>query len=123
MQVTKRQAEFYTVILVLCIIVGAAIMLVDYGIKAAILEESNRLRRAIESWENGRSAEKTATGRADNDATVDGPISPDLLVDNTPGMEAGNVPSGATESVHNSTNGRAKSRRPTRPRGISSGDK
>jgi hypothetical protein len=102
MEMSKRQAEFWVMILVLCIITAAVIMLVDFGIKAAILEESTRLRLAIEEQEVRRSGQKPsrtdASGVA-NDSPNHPPIPSDVLVVDSAGMEAGNVPNGATDST------------------------
>lgn len=90
MEMTRRQAEFWTLIIGICTVVSIAVLLLDFGIKAAILEESTRLRIAIEdeARKNGRQSKETNTGRIDNDDSVDGPIPDDLLVVDSTGMEA-----------------------------------
>jgi hypothetical protein len=89
MQLTKRQMEFWTLILVLCIGTAVVVLLLDFGIKAAILEESTRLRLRIEEWErqNGRNPESTNEGGNGNDALDNPPLPSDVLVVDTARME------------------------------------
>ena len=125
MELSKKQIEFYTAILVLCIIFAVAITLVDYGIKASILEQSNKLRLDIEEWENriGRKpAGANEVGNSD-DTTNDYPLPSDVLVVNPPGMEAGNGATGHTPKADNTAKNGPKPSRPTRARTIPNGDK
>jgi hypothetical protein len=125
MEMTKKQVEFYTAILVLCIIFAVAITLVDYGIKASILEQSNGLRLRIEEWEqnNGRKSAGTNEVRTNNDPDNNAPIPSDVLVVNPPGMEAGNDTTGHTATASNSRAQRSKSGRSASSRTIQNGDK
>ena len=122
MQMTKKQAEFWVALLVLCIIVAVAVLLVDFGIKAAILEESNKLRLTIEGIERGQSAGGAAQDRADNNTSNDATISSDVLVGDTPGMEAGSADNPATVNGQSQATRRPKPRRPARNREVQSGD-
>lgn len=45
---SKKQAEFFAFLILICTVTAAFILLIDFQIKGAILEESNRLRRIIE---------------------------------------------------------------------------
>lgn len=45
---SKKQAEFFALLILICTVTAAFILLIDFQIKGAILEESNRMRRAIE---------------------------------------------------------------------------
>lgn len=56
MQMSKKQAEFFTVLILICTVTAAAILLIDFQIKGAILEESNRLRKIIEGHYGQRPA-------------------------------------------------------------------
>lgn len=125
MELSKKQVEFYTAILVLCIIFAVAITLVDYGIKASILEQSNNLRLRIEEWErdNGRKPAGANEIRATNDAPNDTPFPSDVLLVNPPGMETGNGAQGHTAKARNTSSTRSKSRRPASNRTIPNGDK
>lgn len=75
-----KKTEFWAVVLIVCLVVSVAVMLVDFGIKSAILEESNRLRRVIEEHQIGqRTAAATQAGTS-HDGSVDYPFPSDLLV-------------------------------------------
>lgn len=123
MDINKRQAEFWATLIIICTVVAIAVLLLDFGIKAAILEESTRLRLKIEEWEIGRKHQETNASGVGDDATVNSPIPGSLLVEHSPGMEAGNATEGATATATASDNGRPKSGRTSRNRKISDGDK
>lgn len=112
MDMNKKQLEFFTVLLGIILAASVLILLVDFGIKASILEESTRLRLKIEEWQNGRSGTQANTSRVGNDFADDASISIPVLVDQPTGMETANVPNGVAET---STNSRAR-RRP-KPKG------
>lgn len=125
MEMSKKQAEFWVALIVLCTIFAVAILLVDFGIKSAILEESNRLRIKIEDWEraNGRkSAGTNEVGNA-NDASDNYPLPSDVLVVDTSRLEAGNGDARNTTKARNTSTNGAKSSRPARNRTIPNGDK
>ncbi len=91
MELSKRQAQFYTVILLVAIIIAVTIMAVDFGIKGAILEESNALRKVI----NGqRAAQNGATNYPADDVA----FPRDVLGDDASRMEARGSSNGAKES-------------------------
>jgi hypothetical protein len=96
MQLSRKQLEFFGVIIVICTIISAVILLIDFGIKTAILEESVRLRLKIEQWErvNGLNTKTTANGVVD-DAPINTPVPGLVLVDDTPGMETTERSNGA----------------------------
>lgn len=126
MEMSKKHAEFLVALLVLCIIFAAAILLVDFGIKAAILEESTRLRLAIEDEEVRRSGRNTTGAnavRADNDRGNDPPFPADVLVEHSPGMEKGSSANGDKAPGTNPRKRRAQSPRQASPRTIPNGDK
>lgn len=56
MDMSKKQAEFFTILIIICTVTAAAILIIDYQIKGAILEESNRMRKAIEAFYGQRPA-------------------------------------------------------------------
>jgi hypothetical protein len=103
MELNKKQTEFWAVILIICLVVSAAIMLVDFQIKQAILEESVRLRLAIEEWEVRSSGLRANKNRATNDSTDNATISGSVLVDQPARMETGNVSNGATKQAPKTT--------------------
>jgi hypothetical protein len=108
MEMNKKQAEFWTILLILCIIVAVAVTIIDFSIKTAILEESLRLRGVIEAH-SGRDKAGTIDNGTANDVPNDTAIPRDVLVDDAPRMEAGNADNGATEKAPNSRARRAKS--------------
>lgn len=101
MQLTKKQLEFWTVILLLCIGTAVMVLILDFGIKAAILEESTRMRLKIEEWEklNGRVPAEANASRNANDASDDPALPGDVLVVNPSRMEAGGHPNGSTAAA------------------------
>lgn len=126
MEMSKKQAEFWVALLVLCIIFAVAILLVDFGIKSAILEESTRLRLVIEDEEVRRSGRKPAGTNAvgaNNDRGNDVPFPSDVLVDHPPGMEKGSSPNGDKTPGATTRKRRAQPSRPSSPRTIQNGDK
>lgn len=91
MTLTRKQMEFWSILLAMAIGVSVLILIIDFGIKGAILEESTRLRLRIEEWERGRSADKANANGASNDAPVIAPFPSDLLVDNGSRVEKGDA--------------------------------
>lgn len=123
MEISKKQAEFWAFIIIMCTVAAIAILLVDFGIKTAILEESNKLRLVIEEEEvrrNGRKHAGTNASGSPNDANNDAPVPGDVLVDDTTGMETGYVSNGNTETSGpaSAANRRTKPSRQTNPRAI-----
>jgi hypothetical protein len=110
MQLTKRQMEFWTLILVLCIGTAIVVLLLDFGIKAAILEESTRMRLKIEEWErlNGRHSEGTNEGRDGNDALDNPPLPSDVLVVDAARMEERVNPNGSPRTARKTNKRRAQ---------------
>ena len=60
----KENVKFWALLAAVMLAVSVAVMLIDLGIKAAILEESNTLRRMIL---NGREAEAASSRTSDDD--------------------------------------------------------
>jgi len=89
MEMSKKQAEFWVAMIVLCIVVAVAILLVDFGIKSAILEESNRLRLSIEEAMRGQKPAGANESGADNVAPNNPPYPADVLVVEPSRMEKG----------------------------------
>jgi hypothetical protein len=87
-ELNKKQAQFWTVILVMCIITATVITIIDFGIKTAILEQSNALKRVIDG-------QRTAKNGVGNYAPVDSPLPGDILGNNAAGMEAGSSDNGS----------------------------
>jgi hypothetical protein len=98
MELNRKQLEFWTFTIVLCLILTFTVLLVDFGIKAAILEESAKLRLAIEEaklrGQRPSAANESGTATLNSD---DASIPSDVLVVDATGMETGNVPNGTQE--------------------------
>ena len=118
MELTKKQAEFWGTLIGLMIAVALFVLLIDIQIKNAILEQSTRLRLAIEkeARDRGRGTEGTIPDGIYHESGYDAAIPADLLVDDATRMEARNVPERATPKVANS-----RKRRPPVNRGDSAG--
>jgi hypothetical protein len=78
-QMSKKQAEFFTVLILICTVTAAAILLIDFQIKGAILEESNKLRRVIEGVRNGQSPTSADGYRPDSDTGYNVPYPSDMV--------------------------------------------
>lgn len=89
MELTKKNTEFFTILFVICLVTAVAVMVVDFGIKAAILEESNALKKVIDRERNGR--QRPAKDRASDNGRHDSPYPSDLL---------GNVPTRVEEGPY-----------------------
>jgi hypothetical protein len=88
MNMSKKQAEFFTVLILICTVTAAAILIIDYQIKGAILEESNRMRKELERYYGQRPA--AASGRRpDSDTSHDLSYPSDLVGSGTTGVEEG----------------------------------
>lgn len=118
MEMNKRQVEFWGVTLLICLVVSVAIMIVDFQIKQAILEESTRLRLSIEEWEVRKSGLRADKVRATDDSANHTTIPGYVLVEPTAGMEAGNVRDGSQKEApksqgrrRNVSNGEATNRK------------
>jgi hypothetical protein len=108
MEMSRKQAEFWVAMIVLCIIVAVAILLVDFGIKSSILEESNRLRLQIEEWSRGQKPTGANESGAANVAPNDPPYPSDVLVVESPGMETGEHNNGDTPPSGNANKTRKR---------------
>lgn len=97
MQLSKK-TELWAVIMLVCLFVSILVLLVDFGIKEAILEESGKLRLRIEEWEVRTGGYGKNEKRTSNDTRDNGTIPGDVLVDTTPGVETRHVPKGAEET-------------------------
>ena len=86
MDMSKKQAEFFTALIIICTVTAALILVIDYQIKGAILEESNRMRKDLETHYGQRTAAANG-GRFDRNPG-DNPAYPsDLVGSGTTGME------------------------------------
>jgi len=68
MDMSKKQAEFFATLILICTITAVLVLAIDYQIKGAILEQSNSLRRDMERFLNGQSPAATGSHRSSNHA-------------------------------------------------------
>ena len=96
MEMSKKQLEFWSVLCALILGVSVVVMLIDFSIKAAILEESTRLRGVIEDGQRPARADNNGVDSNSNQLnTVHSPV-----LDKLPSRVApGNVANGATKSA------------------------
>lgn len=66
MDMSKKQAEFFATIILVCTITAVLVLAIDYQIKGAILEQSNKLRLDMERFLNGQSTAATGSHRSGN---------------------------------------------------------
>lgn len=95
MEMTRKQAEFWSLIIAMMIAVAIIILLIDFGIKAAILEESNKLRLVIEKERSGQKPGSANANGAANDTPNNPPLPSDVLVVDPPRMETRNGHTGS----------------------------
>jgi hypothetical protein len=86
MQMSKKQAEFFTILIIICTATAAAILLIDFQIKGAILEESTRMRKELERYYGQRPAAANASGH-DSNAGNDLSYPSDLVAGRATGVE------------------------------------
>lgn len=124
MNLSKKQAEFWAALIIICTIVAVLILLIDFSIKTAILQESTKLRLMIEEWERAGGFDRKAnTTGATNDAPIDSPNAGSLLVAEPTGMETGSSPNGSAAPDLPSEEVKPKPSRQARNRRIPQGDK
>jgi hypothetical protein len=95
--------KFWAILLIMLLAVAVTVTLIDLGIKASILAESNSLKLAMEEWEvrNGQKASGRIDERSSANGRFDAGISGDVLDTDNAGMEAGNAANGATPPTRN----------------------
>jgi hypothetical protein len=106
---SKDPVKFWLFLVTLMLATAVAVLLLDISIKAAILEESNALRLAIEAERNNRYERRTENPSA-NGASGNGSHSGDVVDINDAGLEkrdAAKEDTGATKKV--------VARRPAKP--------
>jgi hypothetical protein len=98
---SKDNVKFWTVLIGVMLCVAIAVTVVDLTIKAAILDESNKLRMVIENWDvkHGQRAAESDGERTARDAGFNGAVSPDVLAVSTTGLETGHVPASGNGMV------------------------
>jgi hypothetical protein len=100
--------KFWAILTMMLLAVAITVTLIDLGIKAAILAESNSMKLAMEEWEvryGQKVSGRTDTGNS-SDGTLNGRISGDVLAANDAGLEAGNASNGIAKSTRPSARNR-----------------
>src|SRR4029077_4695604 len=85
--------KFWAILTIMLLAVAITVTLIDLGIKASILAESNSMKLAMEEWEvrNGQKVSgRTDTGNSAN-GRFDAGLSGDVLDTDNAGMEARNA--------------------------------
>lgn len=101
------KTKFWITLVAIMLGVSVAVLLIDMTIKAAILEESNALRRVIIGVRDDGSAEANPVGSANQHSGNS------TLLDFVPaGMETGNVANGNKAEAK----AQPRKRKPTQPR-------
>ena len=67
-----EQTKFWGILIMVAVAVAAAVLLIDLTIKAAILEESNALKRTINEVKHGSGPAKADSNGANNHASDNG---------------------------------------------------
>ena len=107
---TKDPVKFWLFLVALMLATAVAVLLLDISIKAAILEESNALRLAIERERNEQFVRRTEVPNA-NGASGNGSHPGDVVDINDAGLEKGDA---AKEDTGDSK--KVVARRPAKPR-------
>jgi hypothetical protein len=105
--------KFWTILTIMLLAVAVTVTLIDLGIKAAILAESNSLKLAMEDWEvrNGQKVNGRNDERNHSNGRFDSGLSSDVLATDDAGMEAGN----AIDRIANTIPARPRKRNIPRP--------
>jgi len=122
MDLNKKQLEFWAFIIIMALGASIAVLLIDFSIKTAILEESNKLRLVIEGWQGGQHRQATNANGVVPNPDNDAPIPGDVLVVDPPGMEAGSGANGSKAPGKSTSNRRTQPNRPSRPGTIQGGN-
>lgn len=100
-EMSKKQAEFFAILIWLAVLTAAAILIIDFQIKGVILEQVLEFRRHYEGWQSGQKGTATTSKRPDNNRRNDLAYPSDLVAsghtvmeeasDNHISMEAGSA--------------------------------
>ena len=105
---SKKQAEFFAYLILICTVTAILVLVIDYSIKGAILQESNALRRVIEG--HGQGTKATNSDGSSANATDNVAYPADLVDSRTPRMEEARL-----DPASNGTGPKA-ARRPANPK-------
>ena len=83
-QLTKKQAEFWGLIIIICTVTALVILMIDFSIKGAIVEQALELRKAINEFGLKTGANNSAQHHISHDGALPG----DLVDYGDAGVEA-----------------------------------
>jgi hypothetical protein len=66
MDMSKKQLEFFTILIWIAVVTAAIILVIDFQIKGSILEQTLGFRRQYEEYQRGQKGTSTASQRSDN---------------------------------------------------------
>jgi hypothetical protein len=94
--------KFWAILLMMLLAVAVTVTLIDLGIKASILAESNEMKLRMEEWEvrNGQKTSGRADERNSANGRFDAGLSGDVLGTDNAGMEAGNAANGTSDPAN-----------------------
>jgi hypothetical protein len=120
---SKKQAQFFAGLILICTITAALVLVIDYQIKGAILEQANRLRLDIERWTSGQKPEATGSNRPDSHPDNDVLYPSDLVDSGTTRVETSGTNGSANGTVAPNHTVRSKPSRRHGPSTVSDTDK
>lgn len=85
---SRKQAQFFAGLIIICTITAALVLVIDYQIKGAILEQANKLRHEIEGWQRGQNPASTSGNRLDSHPDNHVPYPSHLVDSGTTRVEA-----------------------------------
>jgi|SRR5271165_1925030 len=88
---SESKVKFWGILAVIILVFSITILLVDMGIKTAIVQESNNLKLFIERHTNGQTTAGSDESGDSSNAGDNSPLPGDVLAFNPAGMEARNV--------------------------------
>lgn len=104
--------KFWTILTIILLAVAVTVTLIDLGIKAAILAESNSMKLAMEEWEvrNGQKVHRRTDERNSPNGAFNGDLPGDVLATDNAGMEARDAVDRIADAIPPRPRNRPKSR-------------
>lgn len=111
-ELSKKQIEFWVIMFLIILAIMTFITVVDISTKASILEQATKLRLLIEGQTSGQSSNGTNAAGIASDPSDDGPVSADVLVFDSPGLETGDDSNRHSRAAANPRTRRRPNNRP-----------
>jgi hypothetical protein len=83
-EMSKKQIEFFVILIWVAVLTAIAILVIDFQIKGAIIEQAIKLREAM----NGQTGKTTASQRPDNNGSNNAAYPNDMVASGNARMEA-----------------------------------